>query len=148
MGKKDISFWGFQAIVKNVAVQSETELCQFHLITSSKNRIDYVEFICKIWKERACTSLSPKNFQIYKKWPSPVFCFSRSMVYWGYKINKTKKFFCQIFILWILEVCDLTGVKKDPKTHENSQTIEWNSLKKVKIFWILYLDDSSRKKDI
>ena len=70
------------------------------------------------------------------------------MVYWGYKINKTKKFFCQIFILWILQVCDVTEVKKDPKTHENWETIEWNSLKKVKIFWILYLDDSSRQKDI
>ena len=41
------------------------------------------------------------------------------MVYCGYKINKTKKFFGQIFILWILEVCDVTEVKKDPKTHEN-----------------------------
>ena len=63
--------------------------------------------------------LSPTNFQIYKKWSSPVFCFSKSMVYWGYKINKTKTFFCQIFILWILEVSDVTEVKKDPKTHEN-----------------------------
>ena len=34
------------------------------------------------------------------------------------------------------------------KTHENWETIEWNSLKKVKIFWILYLDDSSRQEDI
>ena len=45
------------------------------------------------------------------------------MVYWGHKINKTKKSFCQIFILWILDflwrVCDVTEVKKDPKTHEN-----------------------------
>ena len=41
------------------------------------------------------------------------------MVYWGYKINKTKKIFCQIFILWTLEVYDVTEVKKDPKTHEN-----------------------------
>ena len=38
--------------------------------------------------------------------------------------------------------------EKDPKTHEKWETIEWNSLKKVKIFWILYLDDSSRQKDI
>ena len=92
--------------------------------------------------------LYPTNFQIFKKWPFPVFCFSKSMVYCGYKINKTKKFFGQIFILWILEVCDVTEVKKDPKTHENWETIEWNSLKKVKIFWILYLDDSSWQKDI
>ena len=41
------------------------------------------------------------------------------MVYWGYKINKTKKKFCQIFILWILKVCDVTEMKKDPKTHES-----------------------------
>ena len=41
------------------------------------------------------------------------------MVYWGYKINKTKKKICHIFILWILEVCDVTEEKKDPKTHEN-----------------------------
>ena len=66
------------------------------------------------------TPLSQTNFQIYKKWPSPVFFFfSKSMVYWGYKINKTKKKFFQIFILWILEVFDVTEVKKDPKTHEN-----------------------------
>ena len=68
--------------------------------------------------------LSPTNFQIYKKWPSPVFCFSKSMVYWGYKISKTKKCFCQIFILWILEVCDVIEDKKDPKTHENWETTE------------------------
>ena len=37
------------------------------------------------------------------------------MVYWGYKINKTKKFFCQIFILWMLEVCDVTEVRKTQK---------------------------------
>ena len=35
------------------------------------------------------------------------------------KSIKLKKFFCQIFILWILEVYDVTEVKKDPKTHEN-----------------------------
>ena len=57
--------------------------------------------------------LSPTNFQIYKNWPSPVFCLSKSMVYWSYKINKTKKYFCQIFILWILEVCDVC--EKRPK---------------------------------
>ena len=64
-------------------------------------------------------ALFPTNFQIYEKWPSLVLCFSKSMVYWGYKINKTKKNFCQIFILWILEVCDVTEMKKDPKTHES-----------------------------
>ena len=46
------------------------------------------------------------------------------MIYWGYKINKTKTFFCQIFILWILEVCDVTEDKKDPKTQESWETIE------------------------
>ena len=67
----------------------------------------------------ATSPLSPTNFQIYKKWSSPVFCFSKSMVYWRCKINKTKNIFCQFFILWILEVCDVTEVKKDPKIHEN-----------------------------
>ena len=43
------------------------------------------------------TPLSPINFQIYKKWPSPVFCFSKSMVFWGYKINITKKKFLSDF---------------------------------------------------
>ena len=37
------------------------------------------------------------------------------MVYWCYKINKTKLFFCQIFILWIFEVYDVTEVKKTQK---------------------------------
>ena len=78
-----------------------------------------INFIGRFERQEGATPLSPTNFQIYKKWPSPVFCFSKSMIYWGYKINKTKKFFCQIFILWILEVCDVTEVKKDPKTHEN-----------------------------
>ena len=41
----------------------------------------------------AASPLSPTNFQIYRKWPSLVFCFSKSMVYWGYKINKTKNIF-------------------------------------------------------
>ena len=36
--------------------------------------------------------LSSRNFQIYKKWRSPVFGFSKSMVYWGYKINRIKNF--------------------------------------------------------
>ena len=64
--------------------------------------------------QNSLSPLSPTNFQI-EKWPSPVFCFSKSMVYWGYKINKTKKFFCQIFVLWILEVFDVTEVEKQPK---------------------------------
>ena len=79
--------------------------------------IRMLAYFCK--NSVSSSPLSPTNLQIYKKWPSPVFCFSKSMVYWGYKINKTKKSFCQIFILWILEVCDVTEVKKDPKTHEN-----------------------------
>ena len=80
--------------------------------------ITFADSLSGIQPPECCTPLSPKNFQIYKKWPSTVFCFSKSMVYWGYEINKTK-FFCQIFIISILEVCDVTELKKNPKTHEN-----------------------------
>ena len=86
---------------------------EFSTFKLQKNRRHLLTCIWHWNKEGSATSpLSPTNFQIYKKWPSPVFCFSKSMVYWGYKINKTKKNFCQIFILWILEVCDVTEVKK------------------------------------
>ena len=60
-----------------------------------------------------------QTFRFIKNGHLQFFVFQKVWYIGVTKSNKTKKFSCQIFILWILEVCDITEVKKDPKTPEN-----------------------------
>ena len=68
-------------------------MTNFRLRVSFLNVILSLNVIEQNLCDIAASPLSPTNFQIYKKWPSPVFCFSKSMVYWVTKSIKLKNFF-------------------------------------------------------
>ena len=65
-----------------------------------------------------------QTFRFIKNGHLQLFVFQKVWYIGVTKSIKLNYYFCQIFILWILEVFDVTEVKKDPKTHENLQTIE------------------------
>ena len=91
----------------------------------------------------ADTPLSPMEFQIYQKWSSPDFCFSISRVYRGYKINKTKKKCCQVFFYGDWKIVTSQKCKKANNSWKLETYWKKHFEKALKIFWILYLDDSS-----